>query len=160
MTYVSLFRKNPTDGIITYTDGSTAAKLKLPNSGASLHVTDTKNQVLWSGGLTVRSDGNNFIPELAAAAIIIKPLPQSLPLILRMDSTAAISAISKGALSERKRICAAGRPWLNFCRKDFLDKSSRIKIEHVSSHMGDETPEQIGNNTADRIDCERLSPYR
>lgn len=70
---------------------------------------------------------------------------------VRIDSTAAIGAISRGALSERKRVRAAGRAWLNFCRKDFLEKRDKIQIEHVSSHKGTESQEQKGNDTADKI---------
>ena len=72
--------------------------------------------------MIVRSDGNNFIAELAAAATVIKSCPPSLPLTLRIDSQAAkaIGALQKGVVSERKRIRAAGRAWLNFCRQDFL----------------------------------------
>ena len=51
--------------------------------------------------MVVRADGNNFIPELAAAATTIKVCPVGLPMTLK-DSTAAIGAISKGVVSERK----------------------------------------------------------
>jgi hypothetical protein len=63
---------------------------------------------VWSGGLVVRSDGNNFIAEMAAAAIVTKACPPSLDLTLRIDSMATIGAITKGIVSERKRIRAAG----------------------------------------------------
>jgi len=70
---------------------------------------------------------------------------------LKMDSKAAIGAVSKGTLSERRRVRAAGRAWLNFCRADFLMKQDDINIEHVFSHKGTETAEQRGNDAADRI---------
>ena len=57
----------------------------------------------------VRSDGNNFIAEMAAAAIITKACPPQLELVLRIDSMATIGAITKGLVSERKRFRAAGR---------------------------------------------------
>ena len=56
----------------------------------------------------VRTDGNNFIAELAAASITVKALPPHLPLLLRIDSIAAIGAITKGIVSERKRVRAPG----------------------------------------------------
>jgi hypothetical protein len=101
--------------------------------------------------MVVRTDGNNFIAELAAAAITIKAVPPSLPLLLRIDSMATIGAITKGPVSERKRIRAAGRAWLNFSRSEFSDKMKDISVVHVSSHTGTQTPEQIGNDAADRI---------
>jgi len=63
---------------------------------------------VWSGGLIVRTDGNNFIAEMAAAAVVIKACPIQMPLTLRIDSMAAIGALSKGAISERRRIRASG----------------------------------------------------
>jgi len=60
-----------------YTDGSTAggriAKRK-PNSGSSIVVTDDRNSEVWSGGMVVRTDGNNFIAELAAAVVVCQIL--------------------------------------------------------------------------------------
>jgi len=102
-------------------------------------------------GFIVRSDGNNFIPELAAACIAVKACPSEMHLTLRSDSLATIGAISKGSLSERKRVRAAGRPWLNFCRQDLTEKRTHLHIEHVSSHKGTSTPEQRGNDLADCI---------
>ena len=101
--------------------------------------------------MIVRTDGNNFIAELAAAALVIKACPQFLPLTLKIDSKAAIGALTKGVVSERKRVRAPGRAWLNFCREDYLIKQNHLNIEHVSSHSGLETPEQIGNDTADQL---------
>ena len=75
---------------------------------------------------------------------------------LRIDSTAAIGAISKGVLSERKRVRAAGRAWLNFSRQDFMEKRHAIQIQHVSSHKGTATTEQKGNDLADSVAKEYL----
>ena len=99
----------------------------------------------------MRTDGNNFLGELAAASVAIKACPINYPLILHTDSTATIGSISKGAVSERRRIRAAGRPWLNFRRNEFLEKHPRVKLEHISSHKGTSTKEQQGNDTADII---------
>ena len=76
--------------VIVYTDGSTSLNKKSPNSGCGIFVTDEKDQPLWSGGMVVRTDGNNFIAELAAAAITVKAVPPTVPLLLRIDSMAAI----------------------------------------------------------------------
>ena len=62
---------------------------------------------------------------------------------------ATIGAISKGTVSERKRIRAPGRAWLNFCRSEIGKKL--IEIEHISSHTGSLTPEQKGNDAADAL---------
>ena len=58
--------------------------------------------------MSVRSDGNNFIAEIAAASIVIKSTPLRTPLTLYIDSMATIGALSKTVVSERKRIRA---PW-------------------------------------------------
>ena len=57
--------------ITVYTDGSTNPKSNNSNSGCSIIITDSKDRPVWSG-MVVRADGNNFIPELAAAATAIK----------------------------------------------------------------------------------------
>ena len=80
---------------IIYTDGSTAVRSSGPNSGCSIYVTDSKDTPIWSAGMIVRSDGNNFIAELAAAAIAIKSCPQSLDLTMKIDSKAAIGALTQ-----------------------------------------------------------------
>ena len=137
--------------IIAYTDGSTAPRAKQPNSGSGIFITDMANNELWSGGLVVRTDGNNFIAEMAAAAVVLKACPPQLSLQLRIDSTATIGAITQGIVSERRRVRAAGRAWLNLCRSDFIEKERSIKIEHISSHKGLITAEQQGNDAADRL---------
>jgi ribonuclease HI len=135
-TLLVLQRDKKDERITVYTDGSTDPKSNNCNSGCSIIITDSKERPVWSGGMVVRADGNNFIPELAAAATAIKACPIGLPMTLKMDSTAAIGAISKGVVSERKRVRAAGRAWLNFSRQDFMEKRQSIKIQHVFSHKG------------------------
>jgi len=67
------------------------------------------------------------------------------------DSKAAIGALLKGVVSERKRVRAAGRAWLNFGRPALIEKRDHIFIEHVRSHQGVDSPEQVGNDRADVI---------
>ena len=88
---------------------------------------------------------------MAAAAAVVKACPTSVQLVLRIDSMATIGAITKGTVSERRRVRAAGRAWMNLCRNDFIEKQEKIRIEHVSSHKGSVTPEQVGNDMADRL---------
>ena len=113
-----MWLENPDEEVIAYTDGSTDPKGRSGNSGVGIALTDSKNNPIWSGGMAVRSDGNNFIPEIAAASVVIKACPAALKLTVRSDSLATLGALSKGAISERKRVRSAGRPWLNFCRKE------------------------------------------
>src|SRR5690606_2687264 len=116
-----------------YTD-STSLMGKSPNSGCDIFIPDEKHIPLWSGGCVVRTEGNNFIAELAAAAIVAKARPRNLSLLLRIDSMATIGAIAKGPVSERKRIRAAGRAWLNFSQTEFLEIGRQIEVEHIRSH--------------------------
>ena len=61
-----------------FTDGSTQMKgRKSENSGFGITVMDEKNQTLYKEGGIVRSDGNNFIPEIAAAAIVLNASSKS-----------------------------------------------------------------------------------
>ena len=50
---------------------------------------------LFKEGGTVRSDGNNFIPEIAAAAIVLSALPNHLYADIFIDSQATIAAIKE-----------------------------------------------------------------
>ena len=144
------FNKYPS--AIVYTDGSTEPGGKSPNSGCGIYVTDLEHNPIWSGGMVVRADGNNFIAEIAAAAVVIKACPNSdFCLKLRIDSTAAIGAITKGYVSERKRIRAAGRAWRNLCRRAYCEKKTCISVEHVTSHQDLITPESKGNDRADKL---------
>jgi len=75
---------------------------------------------------------------------------------------ATIGALSKCVVSERKRIRAPGRAWLNFCRTEISKK--QVSIEHVFSHTDDQTPERKGNDAADamankyRLEGESVGP--
>ena len=71
--------KNPT--VIAYTDGSTSTKSKSKNSGCGIYITDSLHRPLWSNGFIVRSDGSNFLAEIAAAAVVIKALPTNFSLV-------------------------------------------------------------------------------
>ena len=140
-----------TKKIIAYTDGSTDVHRKHANSGCGIVITNTEHKTIWQGGMPVRSDGNNFIAELAAVSCIVKALPSNFSMTLRSDSLATIGAISRGPVSERRRIRAAGRPWISFCRSAWIQKCRNIRTEHVYSHRGTDTPEQRGNDAADRL---------
>ena len=146
-----LLKYEKPQAIFVYTDGSTTPRGKHSNSGLGIVITDQSDKTLFSGGMVVRADGNNFIPEVAAAAIAIKACPRGLPMNLKMDSKAAIGAITKGLVSERRRVRAPGRAWLNFCRLDYQMKKQHLKVEHVSSHKGTLTTEQQRNELGDTI---------
>ena len=64
---------------------------------------------------------------------------------------ATIGALSQGPVSERKRVRASGRAWLNWRRKDLVEKSAQITLEYIRSHQEEKTPENIGNDRADAI---------
>ncbi len=70
-------RDSPSNSFFAYTDGSTTPNGRSPNSGCSVVLTDHEDKHFWSGGLVVRSDGNNFIPELTAASCVLKALPKT-----------------------------------------------------------------------------------
>ena len=103
------------------------------------------------GGGAVRSDGNNFIVEMAAATVVIKALPPDRTMTMEIDSLATIQALRQGPVSERKRIKMQGRAWKSFLRPALTEKRSQILMLHVKSHDGLERPEQRGNDKADKI---------
>jgi hypothetical protein len=142
---------SPSEHFFVYTDGSTTPSTKTVNSGCSTILMNAQHSLLFKGGMVVRSDGNNFTSELAAAACAIQALPDNKSLTLRSDSLATIGALKNARVSERKRVRAPGRAWLNFCRLNLLSKSSKIHLEHISSHKGTESAAQKGNDTADKV---------
>ena len=137
--------------LYVYTDGSTKPRSKEPNSGFGIYITDSKHQPVWQGGGIVRTDGNNFIAEIAAAAIVVKAIPLGTSVTVRIDSMATIGALSQGVVSERKRIRAAGRAWVNWCREDLLRKHHILNFKHITSHQENKSNESLGNNKADAI---------
>ena len=102
--------------IIAYTDGSTETKKrKSRNSGYGIHITTRLHSPIYSEGGTVRSDGNNFVAEMAAATVVIKALPPNRTLTIYADSVAAIQALEQGLISEsvsRHRV-ESGNPSLD-----------------------------------------------
>lgn len=146
-----------------YTDGSTHPGNKSWNSGVGIYVTDGKHNQVWKGGFHVRSDKNNFVAEMAAASTVINAVPEKTKCTIWIDSMATIQALKKGTLlSERKRVRAAGRLWLNWARP-LLD-SPHIQFQHVRSHTGNSSPSEVGNGMADslanfyRLQGEKLPP--
>jgi hypothetical protein len=89
----------PAQRLKIFTDGSTQMKgRKSENSGFGIVVMDEKGQTLYEGGGT---DGNNFIPEIAAAAITLHALPNHLQADIFIDNQATISAIKEKPLRKK-----------------------------------------------------------
>ena len=134
-----------------FTDGSTAARSKMPNSGVGVAVYDEKDSLIWEVGAGVRADGNNFVAEMAAAALALDASPQHIPLNLYMDSISAMQAIKKGKLSERRNVRSAARRWANLARMAVQRRQADLRLIHVRSHQGHETFEHKGNDLVDRL---------
>ena len=120
--------------IKAFTDGSTDPKSNQATSGAGIVLFDEKNKHIWKGGAPVRADGNNFVAEAAAAALVLDAVPPGFPLQLHIDSTATIYAIQKGRLSERRNIRSAARNWVNLAKMAAHARSASSK-----SSMSDHT---------------------
>src|SRR5271163_1132477 len=91
---------NPNQHILAY-DGSTETrKRKSQNSGYGIQISTNSHIPICSGGGAVRSDGNNFVAEMAAATVVIKALPRDRTLTLYIDSMAAIQALAQGPMSK------------------------------------------------------------
>ena len=68
--------------IRVFTDGSTNPKDPHPNSGVGMALFDEKGSAVWQGGVPVRTDGNNYVAEVAAAALVLDVAPVDVPLHL------------------------------------------------------------------------------
>ena len=148
----------PAQRLKIFTDGSTQMKgRKSENSGFGIIVMDEKNQTLYKGGGIVRSDGNNFIPEIAAAAIVLNALPNHLYADIFIDSQATIAAIKEKPISERRRIRSSGRAWKAFIRSGMKGKTQQVQIHHIKAHEGVESLSQRGNDTADKMAKEYMT---
>src|SRR6185503_12134709 len=137
--------------IIAYPDGSTSSRKMNQNSGFGVFITDKKHRPLCEKGGIVRSDGNNFIAEMAAVAMILTALPEGRYVHIYSDSMATIAALEKPERSERKRIRATGRSWKNFALPLIQQQHSQIQFHHIKSHEEVLTPFQQGNDRADKI---------
>ena len=142
----------PSQHLIAYTDGSTETKKgNSKNSGYGIHITTNSHTPIFSGGGIVRSDGNNFIAEMAAASVVIGALPLNRKMTMYIDSTATIQALAEGPVSERKRIKMQGRAWKSFLKTTSAIKHRQIHTIHVKSHEDTKSPEQRGNDHADKM---------
>jgi hypothetical protein len=61
--------------IRAFTDGSTDPKDPHPNSGIGMALFDEKGAEIWQGGAPIRADGNNYVAEVAAAALVLDAAP-------------------------------------------------------------------------------------
>ena len=146
----SIQARQPTE-LKIFTDGSTAAGSNKPNSGVGMAVYDEKNSLICQMGAGVRTDGNNFVAEMAAAALALEASPQHIPLNLFSDSTSTLQALNKGTLSERRNVRSAARRWANLARMAVQRRQAELRLTHVRSHRGRETFEEKGNDLADRL---------
>src|SRR5207302_3624520 len=112
---------------------------------------------LYKEGGTVRSDGNNFIPEIAAAAIVLSAVPNHLNADIFIDSQATIAAIKEKPLWERRRIRSSGRAWKSFIRSGLKGKTQQVQIHHIKAHEGVESLSQRGNDAADKVAKEYMT---
>jgi len=116
-----------------FTDGSTAARSTEPNSGIGVAVYDEKEQLIWKGGAGVRTDGNNFVAEVAAAALALN------------------ASASYKQLSERRNVRSSARRWVNLARTAIQERQAELQLMHVRSHQGLETFEEKGNDLVDKL---------
>ena len=129
-----------------FTDGSTDPKDQCPNSGLGIAVFDEKGTIIWKGGAPIRTDGNNYVAEVAAAAIVLDASPPHITLQMHVDSMAAINALQKGRLSERRNIRTPARNWVNLAKNAIRQRTAPLEIRHVRSHHETESFEGKGND--------------
>ena len=141
------------DRIIAYSDGSTEVhkKKQHPNSGYAVVITDIKHRPICELGGMVKTDGNNFLAEMAAVTMALNALPPGRYLDIYSDSQATLAAIQKPPSSERKRIRAPGRAWKNQINVLLEKKKHFVNFHHIKSHQEITNPNQWGNDRADHI---------
>jgi ribonuclease HI len=89
---------------------------------------DEKGAEIWQGGAPIRADGNNYVAEVAAAALVLDAAPSSIPLHLYMDSTSAMAAIQKGTISERRNIRTPARNWVNLAKTAIKRRTAALEV--------------------------------
>jgi len=138
------------DKIYGFTDGSPRPREKVANSGLGIALYGADKKLLWEGGMGIRTEGNNYVAELAAAAILLSSVPYQVHLTLFSDCLSAINTLGLPPLSERKRLRTPARIWAAM-GQDARQKRPDLVIQHVKSHQGTATFEQIGNDRADQM---------
>ena len=83
--------------------------------------------------------------------MVLQACPPNRRVSFHLDSLAALGALTVGHVSERRRVRAAGRPWLNSCRAIVINNRHNISFQHVYSHSGGSSPEEVGNDQADHL---------
>ena len=129
---------------------SQMAREKVANSGLGIALYGSDKKLLWEGGMGIRTEGNNYVAELAAAAILLSSVPYQVHLTLFSDCLSAINTLGLPPLSERKRLRTPARIWAAM-GQDARQKRPDLVIQHVKSHQGTATFEQIGNDRADQM---------
>ena len=133
-----------------FTDGSSKPREKKPNSGIGIVLFDSNKQPIWEGGESIRTDGNNYVAEVAAASILLSSVPQHTKLTLLSDCQAAIFTLLGQPAPEKKLLRTPARAWTSLGQGALRNRKD-IKILHVRSHQGVNTFEQRGNDKADQI---------
>ena len=141
------------DKLIAYSDGSTEVNRKKqhPNSGYAVVITDIKHRPICELGGMVKTDGNNFLAEMAAVTMALSALASGQYLDIYSDSQATLAAVQNPPSSERKRIRAPGRAWKNRINLLLEKKNQFVNFHHIKSHQEIMNPNQWGNDRADRI---------
>jgi ribonuclease HI len=109
-----------------------------------------EQKLLWEGGMGIRTDGNNYVAEIAATTILLTSVPHHVHLSLFTDCLSAIHTLNKPALSERRRLRTPARVWASL-GQEARQRHPDVLIKHVRSHQGTNTFEQVGNDRADRL---------
>ena len=134
-----------------FTDGSSRSREKSPNSGIGIVIYGPDRNLLWEGGFGIRTDGNNYVAELAAATVLLSSIPEGTKLTLFTDCKSAIFTLgSPGTISERRKMRTPSRIWALKGRK-IIQRREDVVLQHVRSHQGISTFEQKGNDRADQL---------
>lgn len=140
-------------GVVAFTDGSTLGEsgfgIVFPNAQADTSISEQEetDRVIIKGPL--RSGGNNYIAELVAILGTLVLVPGQMDLIICTDSKAAMYAIQKEFVSERKRIRAAARAYIGFIRRLVKQRRGTTIICHVKAHTTKDCPRTRMNALAD-----------
>ena len=104
-------------------------------------------------GSYFKASGNNYLAEAAAILAALMNTPAQAHLDIWTDAKSLLDAIVRGPGSERDRIRAAGRPVITSIRRVLKARQSAggtHRLRHVRSHTGGDSPQEIGNDEADR----------
>jgi ribonuclease HI len=148
-------QKRATEKVTICTDGST-----LPGSDRASGIglfwirSRSGEQKIHEMRGSAKTSGNNFFAEVAAILVGLINTPINTSITFHTDSTAAVAAIEKKHLSERRAIRSAARPLIRSVQRIIQirnEQNAYTELRWVRAHSGKTDIISLGNQRADHL---------